>query len=163
MKFDSVWAEKYILNELSFYNIKVVEWCDSDSGLAWCVEREVKIPKPTTQNRFMICLHEIFHIVRFSAHKGMKVYEYEFDCEMWAIHKAKTLGIKTKQYEKAAKGYVAYCFSRAFNRGLNLRNANPSIINWLGIDIQDWENYDRAFVTTQQGWKDWKINLINFE
>ena len=161
MKFDSIWAEKYILNELSFYNINVIEWSDSDSGLAWCSERLVKIPKPTTQNRFMICLHEIFHIARFSAHKRLKVYEYEFDCEMWTIFKAKTLGLKTKEYEQGAKGYVAYCLSRAYNRGLDLKKVNQNIIKWLGIDVNNWESYDRVYVTTNQSWKDWKINLIN--
>jgi len=157
MKFDPIWADKYIKKELNFYNIRVVEWSVTDCGLAWPEKREVKIPAPTTLNRFMICLHEIFHISRFSAHKGLKVYEYEFDCEMWTIQKAKKLGFNTDDYEYRAKGYVTYCLARAYNRGLNLRKANPSILEWLGVDIDIWEKHPRITITSKKNWKKWSV------
>lgn len=160
MKFDPIWADKYIKKELNFYNIQIKEFSVSDCGLAWPELRQVKIPQPTTLNRFLICMHEIFHIARFSAHKSMKVYEYEYDCEMWTLMKAKKLGFDTKEYEHRAKGYVMYCFAKAFNRGLNLDKANKDILNWLGIDIDVWKNHQRAVVRSKKNWDDWSVKLF---
>ena len=162
MKFDPIWANKYIKKELDFYNIKVVAWSSSDCGLAWPEKREVKIPTPTTLNRFLICLHEIFHVSRFSLHNGMKVYEYEFDCELWTIQKAKTLGFDVEDYEHRARGYITYCLARAYNRGLNLRKANKKIIDWLGVDIDTWEKNPRITLVARNNWKKWYVLQTNF-
>jgi hypothetical protein len=162
MEFNSVWAKNYINDELRFYGIQVRKWRKGDCGVAFIQERIVEIPEPTTLNRFLICLHEITHISRADIHKGMKVYEYEYDCEMTVIKKAKELGFNTKDYEHRAKGYITYCFSKAFNRNLNLDRANRVVTDWLGIDLKKWDKYDRAYMTCKNAWKDWEVKLIKF-
>ena len=163
MEFNSEWAKKYIDAELRFYDIKVDDWRKTDCGVAFIKERTVKIPYPNTLNRFLICLHEITHIARAEVHKGMKVYEYEYDCEITVIEKAKKLGFDTTDYEHRAKGYVTYCFAKAFNRNLRLDKANKEITEWLGINLKKWDKYDRAFVTSKNSWKDWSVKLYSFE
>jgi len=162
MKFNSVWAKNYINDELRFYGIQVRKWRKGDCGVAFIKERIVEIPEPTTLNRFLICLHEVTHISRSDIHKGMKVYEYEYDCEMTVIKKAKELGFNTKDYEHRAKGYITYCFAKAFNRNLNLDRANRVVTDWLGIDLKKWDKYDRAYMTCKNSWKDWEVKLIKF-
>ena len=133
MKFNSEWAKQYVDTELRFHGISVRKWRKGDCGVAFIKERLVEIPEPTTLNRFLICLHEITHIARSEVHKGMKVYEYEYDCEITVINKAKQLGFGTKDYEHRAKGYVTYCFAKAFNRNLNLDKANKVVTDWVTI------------------------------
>jgi hypothetical protein len=159
MEFNQVWAKKYIDAELSFYGIKVRKWRKGDCGVAFIKERLVEIPEPTTLNRFLICLHEIFHISRSDLHKTMKVYEYEFDCEINTIEKAKKLGLDTTDYEHRAKGYVTYCFAKAFNRNLNLDKANKVVTDWAGIDLKEWDKYDRAYMTCKKDWQEWEVKL----
>ena len=163
MIFNNEWAKQYVDSELRFYNITVRKWRKGDCGIAYIKERFVEIPEPTTLNRFLICLHEITHIARAEVHKGMKVYEYEYDCEMTVINKAKQLGFDTTDYEHRAKGYITYCFAKAFNRNLNLDKANKEVTDWLGIDLKKWDNYDRAFMTCKDSWKVWKVKLVKFE
>jgi hypothetical protein len=163
MKFDKVWAKKYIATQLNFHDIKVIEWNKSDCGIAFVENRTIKIPEPTTINRFLICLHEISHIIRSPFHTSMRVYEYEYDCEMYAIQQALELGLDIEDYEHRAKGYVMYCVCRAFNRGLNLDKANYEILDWLGIDIDEWNKWDRAYIITKKEWKKWKLNFYNIQ
>jgi len=162
MIFNTEWAKQFVDAELRFYGIQVRKWRKGDCGVAFIKERLVEIPEPTTLNRFFICLHEITHIARAEVHKGMKVYEYEYDCEMTVINKAKKLGFDTSDYEHRAKGYVTYCFAKAFNRNLNLEKANKEITDWLGINLKKWNKYDRAFLTSKNNWKDWELKLVNF-
>jgi len=161
MKFKIDWARDFIKKELNFYNIEVIQWNVGDCGIAFIETRQVKIPDPTTINRFLICLHEIGHIARASVHKTMKVYEYEYDCEMYAIQRALKLNLDIEDYEHRARGYITYCFCKAFNRNLNLDKANTEIIDWLGIDISEWSRWDRAFVIAKKNWKKWKVNFYN--
>jgi len=162
MEFNSEWAKKYVDDELRFYGIQVRKWRKGDCGVAFIKEKLVEIPDPTTLNRFLICLHEITHIARAEVHKGMKVYEYEYDCEITVINKAKKLGFDAKDYEHRAKGYITYCFAKAFNRNLNLDKANREITDWLDIDLKKWDKYDRAQLTSKNDWKDWSVKLYKF-
>ena len=159
MEFNTEWAKDYIDRELRFYNIKVIKWRATDSGIAFIKERLVEIPQPTTLNRFLICLHEITHIARAEVHRGMKTYEYEYDCETYVIQKAKHLGFDTTDYEHRAKGYITYCFAKAFNRNLNLEKANKEITDWLGINLKKWKKYDRAYMISKDSWRKWSVKL----
>jgi hypothetical protein len=161
MKFDVEWARNFIKKELNFHSIEVIGWNKADCGIAFIETRQVRIPDPTTINRFLICLHEICHISRQSIHKSMKVYEYEYDCEMYAIRVGLGLGLDIQDYEHRAKGYVTYCFCKAFNRNLRLDKANIEIIDWLGVDVDEWDKWDRAYVVAKSGWKKWKVNFYN--
>ena len=163
MIFDIDWARKYVKKELKFYNIEVYAWSKSDCGLAFVETRKIKIPDPTTINRFLICLHEIAHISRASLHKSMKVYEYEYDCETYAIARGIQLGLDVTDYEEKAKGYVTSCFSKAFNRGLNLDKVNSEIVDWLGLDLDEWDKWDRAYVVApKQDWTNWEVKFFKF-
>lgn len=162
MKFDKDWAIDYINNELRINRISVSKWRKTDSGIAYIQDRKIEIPDPSTLNRFLICLHEITHITRFEIHKGMKVYEYEYDCEMNVINLAKQLGFDTSDYEHRAKGYITYCFAKAFNRNLNLEKANKEITDWLGIKLKKWQKYDRAYMISKNSWKEWSVKLHKF-
>jgi hypothetical protein len=163
MRFNKVWATNYINNQLQENNIKIKKWRKTDSGIAFINERLIEIPEPTTLNRFLICLHEITHITRSEVHRGMKVYEYEYDCEMTVINKARELGLDTKDYEHRARGYITYCFAKAFNRNLNLEKANKEITDWLGINLKKWQKYDRAYMVSKNNWKVWEVKLIKFD
>ncbi len=162
MKFEIDWARDYVNNQLKFYNIEVIGWNKGDCGIAFIQTRQVRIPDPTTINRFLICLHEVAHIARASLHKSMKVYEYEYDCEMYAIEQGLRLGLDIEDYEHRARGYVTHCFCKAFNRNLNLDKVNHEIIDWLGVDIEQWDKWDRAYVTSKSNWKKWKVNFYKF-
>jgi hypothetical protein len=82
---------------------------------------------------------------------------------MTVINLAKQLGFNTKDYEHRAKGYITYCFAKAFNRNLNLDKANREVTDWLDIDLKKWDKYDRAFLTAKDNWKVWKVKLVKFE
>ena len=159
MEFNYYWAKKYINAELKLNKVKVREWIDEECGLAWVELREIQIPKPTTINKFIICLHEICHIVRSNEHNKMSVYEFEYDCEMWAIKKAKQFGLDTKEYESRAKGYVTSCLARGYNRGLNLDRVDKKIIDWLMVDISKWKQYSNIKVFGKPYWEEWEVIL----
>jgi len=157
MEFNYYWAKKYIDSELRLHKIKVREWTNEECGLAWVSTNEIKVPKPETINKFIICLHEICHISRYKEHNSMSVYEYEYDCEMWAINKAKQFGLDTSDYEFRAKGYVTSCLARGYNRGLNIDNANKIILDWLGINVKKWKASSNVKVVGKPFWDEWRI------
>ena len=119
-----------------------------------------QIPKPKTVNKFIICLHEICHIVKLSEHNRMNVYEYEYDCEMWAMNKAKQFGLDTNEYESRARGYVTSCLARGFNRGLNLDRVDEKILDWLNVDINQWKKYSNIKVVGKPYWEEWEVILM---
>jgi hypothetical protein len=161
MKFNPDWATRYVNEQLALHNIEVISWSKGDCGIAYIQTRQIKIPQPTTINRFLICLHEICHITRQSQHKTMKVYEYEWDCEMWAMQQAMNLRLDIEDYEHRARGWIMHCLCKAYNRGLNLDRANQEILDWLGVDINKWKKWDRAYVIAKTGWKKWKVDFYN--
>jgi len=160
MEFNYCWAKKYIDAELKLNNVNVREWIDEECGLAWVETREIQIPKPKTVNKFIICLHEICHIVKLSEHNRMNVYEYEYDCEMWSMNKAKQFGLDTNEYESRARGYVTSCLARGYNRGLNLDRVDKKIIDWLNVDISKWKQYSNVKVVGKPYWEEWEVILM---
>ena len=120
---------------LRFYNITVVQWSKSACGWARKSNRTIKIPPPTTIENFLICLHEIRHITQ----PGGPNYVMEYDAERWAIDYAQKLGFDTKSYERRAKMYVLKNIAKGINRGLRVHRVKPEILNWLPIDITEWE------------------------
>ena len=101
------------------YRIKVIEWSKSSCGYAW-FDRDkdgfhiMKIPKPTTSDRFGVCLHEIKHIL--DGDSGTR-YLQEFRCDKFALDKLKEMGLDTTDWEKRMKWHVLSRVAMSTNRG----------------------------------------------
>lgn len=98
---------KPIIKELcAKYDIQP-KWSDKgayspSTGPYWWADPEdrvILIPNPKTAYRFLICLHEIGHVLRGFRNTA---YMEEFVAEEWAIKTASKFGVKSTKYEKAA-------------------------------------------------------------
>ena len=121
---------------LKDHKIKVKKWSSSSCGRAYFQTREVKIPKPTNEDRFCICLHEIGHILHGEIGKR---YEQEYTCEMFAINTAKQYGFDVTGYQERARRHIIICIAKAHCRGLNVDNIAPEIKLFCNVDFDTWK------------------------
>ncbi len=137
MKFDKVFAEQYINNLLQEHNITVRKWSAGSCGVAWWKTRDVKIPHPTSVDRFAVCLHEIKHII--DGDKGRRFVQ-EFNCDMYALTILKELGYPTKKWIIRMKWHTLSRIAMAHNRGLALDKIPKSIRKFFKeIDFSKWQ------------------------
>ncbi len=106
---------KYIItNLLREERIKVIGRRVSASGYADFMVRGVIIPHPENVQKFLVCIHEIGHIVNNWSYRKMSKHRCEFLTEKWTIRQAKLYQIDTmypveyQRYIMAAKRYVVY-------------------------------------------------------
>lgn len=117
---DAKWSETGVPEPDGPY--KTYWWSEPD-------DREVCIPKPKNIYRFMVCLHEIGHVV-----KKLRKHQYwqEYVAEKWAIETAKLYGIKSAYYEKrAAAMLVGYIKSDIATRAIRPDGIKPEVIKFI--------------------------------
>jgi hypothetical protein len=84
-------------------------------GLAYVEKREIVIPMPVTPYLFMVCLHEIGHVVLNASYKAMTVLEAEYAAETWALRKGLDFELDLDDlltYREQAKRYLRYVLFR---------------------------------------------------
>lgn len=92
-------------------------------------DREILIPNPTTSYRFLICLHEIAHVL-----KGFRSLSYmeEFLAEEWAIKTAAKYGVKSPRYERAAADLlVCYIKSDIYQGKTSPKRISRKVKSWI--------------------------------
>lgn len=113
---------KPIIKELcKKYDIRP-RWNDSGAydpkvGPYWWADPEdrvILIPNPKTSYQFLICLHEIGHVLR-----GFRntCYMEEFVAEEWAIREAAKHGVSSPKYEKTAAHLLLAYIKHDIHRG----------------------------------------------
>ncbi|MFA7708341.1 MAG: hypothetical protein WCX73_05310 [Candidatus Pacearchaeota archaeon] len=109
-------------------NITVRSYRKNMSGLAYIETREIIIPHPNGKISFLICLHEIAHIL--NGHIKPK-FKGEYLAEKWAMDTFRELGFRVPQsYIRRAKRYVRHKVHQAKVRGLK-KLGNQSIYNFI--------------------------------
>lgn len=114
---------------LKDYKITVRKWSKKNEGLAYIETREVEIPKVKSVVSFMICLHELIHIIYDLDYKRSRL-TCEFKVELLTIAWAKKYNLhKDHTFEfqhyinHTIKHLAMYC---------NEENKFPKyIINWM--------------------------------
>lgn len=107
---------------LKYYGIKVVTWRTTSSGLAYTtLPKRVEIPKPTNVDRFLVCMHEIKHIIDIhDAKLKHKRYIEEFRCDQYAYLQGKMLGLPEFELNKwlnRTRMHTLVQLAKAHNRG----------------------------------------------
>ena len=115
MKQDLRRHKKIIKALLKKEQIKVIGRRLTDVGTAWIDTREVVIPYITDIGKFLVCIHEIGHIINGWNYGKMSIHRCEFLTEKWTIRQAKRYKIDKKfpkeyrRYIIGAKRYVVHC------------------------------------------------------
>jgi len=120
-------------------------------GRAWVDSKEIKIPVIDSIEDFLVCLHEIGHIVT-----GQKIddsspdYMFEYLADKWAIDTAKKHGIYNFKYEMRAKWYVLQFIAEYHNKNNDYIIPNK-VLKFVGEDIYSWKGYNvSVFFTTSE-------------
>ncbi len=143
--FDQKVAEAHLSKLLQEYDIKVIAWSKTSSGVAWWARGEIKIPKPTNSDRFAVCMHEIKHII--DGKKG-KRFEQEFACDMYAREQLILLGFDgVEEWDKRTNWHILSRIAMAVNRGLHVNKIGKEIREWFkDVDFNEWGNM-KVFVS----------------
>ena len=132
---------RYYLNK---HDIRVKKWFKSLNAARYYAYQDTKtvgIPLPNSRLAFLICLHEIGHIV-----EGEKKFGFynEYVAEMFVITEAAKWEVDTISYERNAKQYVKKFLVNDWNRGrINIDNINFDVEMWLELDynkMKKWPN-----------------------
>lgn len=135
--FDKKKAESHLRKLITKYRIKIRSYSVSSCGTAWWRTREIKIPKPTSIDRFCVCMHEVKHIMDGDAGKR---FEQEFDCDMFALEQAHALGFDTTAWEKRVRWHSLSRIAMAMNRKLKASKIPQRITTYFSdIDFTEWE------------------------
>ena len=131
-----------IKKEVKKRGIRVLRWHKPGSvGTyeAYFDSRSVRVPEPQDDYHFLICLHEIGHLVT-----GERMYSYlmEYNAEQWAMKRGKEVyGVVDSIYEVDAKEYVVRCLvADIVARGLKVHQIKQKVLDWIGIthkEVQD--------------------------
>jgi len=128
-----------IQKEAKRRKIKVLRWHKPGSVPtyeAYFESRSIRVPDPIDDHHFLICLHEIGHLVT-----GERNYSYlmEYNAEQWAINRAKErYNIVDELYIVDAKEYVIRCMiADIVVRGLKINQIKQKVLDWIGISKKE--------------------------
>jgi hypothetical protein len=131
------------------YNINILnDRFTTSVGRAWIESREIKIPVIDSVEDFLVCLHEVGHIVT-----GQKIdsttpdYMFEYLADKWAIDTAMKHGIYNFKYEMRAKWYVLSFIADYHNKNEEYSIPNK-VLKFVGEDISTWKGYNVAISFT---------------
>lgn len=149
-KYDEL--EIIVLNYCNIHNINILPQRFSTAvGRAWIETNHIKIPYIDSVEDFLVCLHEIGHIVT-----GKKIdadtpdYIFEYLADKWAIDTAKKHGIINKKYEMRAKWYVLSYIADYHNKNEGY-TIPKRILKFVGEDIANWEGFNiTVFYTAKE-------------
>lgn len=132
---------------LEIYNIKRhSHFMKGAGGRAYIADRKISIPsKLDTPYRFMVCLHEIGHIVNLDDRNGLEYnYDYidEYYAEMFAIRMARSFRVIPpeclQQYITSAKEYVFSHLVKDLEKDyIRIEEVRKDIMKWLGLKKSD--------------------------
>lgn len=112
-----------------------------DGQLCWWADidnQEVVIPEPITTYKFMVCLHEIGHVIQGSR----KLYHMqELVAEEWALNTAKRFGITmVTVYKKKAAQFLLRYVKDDINAGLvDRKKINKKVRRFITKNGQKYE------------------------
>jgi len=128
---------KPIVKELcKKYDISI-RWNDfgdqrKDGLIYWWADPErrvILVPNPKTAYRFLICLHEIGHIVRGVPNL---YYMAEYIAEEWAIKEAAKYGVRSTKYEKKAADLLIAYINHDINNGrTSKKRISKKVKKWI--------------------------------
>ena len=100
------------------HKIKKITYVKGLYGKAWCKEKRLRIPPPTTRKRMYIIAHELGHIA-LHAKTSKRSFIKEFEAEQYAHALMRRFKIRIpRAMTKRAKGYVQYRINLSVKRGL---------------------------------------------
>ena len=113
------------------HKVKKITYGKSLSGKAWCKEKRLRIPPPTTRKRMYVIAHELGHLALHTK-TSKRQFIQEFEAEQYAHTLMRRFNIKVpRAMTKRAKDYVQYRINLSVKRGL--KASIPKEINlWLG-------------------------------
>ena len=113
------------------HKVKKITYVKGLYGKAWCKEKRLRIPPPTTRKRMYIIAHELGHIA-LHAKTSKRSFIKEFEAEQYAHTLMRRFNIKVpRAMTQRAKNYVNYRIGLSKARGLQA--PIPKEINlWLG-------------------------------
>jgi len=133
-------ATKFINKYLRRYKIRIVEWSKSSCGFAYYKKDKdgywrIKVPKPTTIDRFAVVMHEIYHCI--DSFFTNPHYLREYRCDKFALDTIKEMGLDTSDWEKRMKWHVLANVAMATNRGH--KNVNKEVKEFYpDVDFENW-------------------------
>lgn len=117
----SIRISKWITNPIEYQH--VYEACYET--------RTIRIPLPIDEYHFIVCLHEIGHLV-----KGDRKYSYlaEYHAERWAIERAKKYGVVSAEYEASAKEYILrHIITNTISSDLRVNKIRKEVLAYLNM------------------------------
>jgi hypothetical protein len=144
-KYNRIEAQSFLDKLYNENKIKIKAISKTSCGRAYWGTREIKVPIPTNEDRFGVCLHEVKHII--DGNKG-KRYEQEFRCDVYALDGLKKFGYETTGWKKRMRWHVLSRVAMATNRGLkivskDIKEFYPDVDfnKWIGKRVfVSWDN-----------------------
>ena len=127
----------------------------SPVGRAWISDRIIKIPEINNVIDFMVALHEIGHIM--NGYNEPKCVD-EFKAELYAVKKAKELGIDGSSYYQMSAAYVLRNIAECHNNGnidvellpsemkCYVRDFESDFNSWRGFQVDVYDSKKRVIV-----------------
>ena len=135
--FDKKFAMKYVMASVKEHEIQTVVWIKESQGWADDEISTIWVPKPTDEDRFAVCLHEIKHII--DGENGWR-YQEEFDCNIYALNILKELKLSYKQWLYRSNWHSLLQIAYATNRGHNPKFMRKDIKkHFEGINFSKWK------------------------
>ena len=117
------------------HKVKKITYVKGLYGKAWCKEKRLRIPPPTTRKRMYIIAHELGHLAlhgHLKRKRSRRQFIKEFEAEQYAHTLMRRFNIKVpRDMTTRAKNYVQHRINLSVKRGLQA--PIPKEINlWLG-------------------------------
>jgi len=152
IEFDIKMADLGLSAMLREHKIEVYAWSKASCGRAYPKKRIIKIPYPTTIDRFAVCAHEVAHIAiqdKKGFRKTWPVYYVEFLCDMYALRKIEEQGWDSFDWVRRTKFHVAVHIAKAVNRGLVVSRIPKDILEFMPeVDFSSWAG-KKVYVTAE--------------
>ena len=100
------------------HKVKKITYVKGLYGKAWCKEKRLRIPPPTTRKRMYIIAHELGHLALHTK-TSKRQFIKEFEAEQYAHTLMRRFNIKVpRDMTVRAKNYVQYRINLSVKRGL---------------------------------------------
>ena len=116
------------------HKVKKITYVKGLYGKAWCKEKRLRIPPPTTRKRMYIIAHELGHLAlhgHLKHKRSRRQFIKEFEAEKYAHALMRRFKIRIpRAMTKRAKNYVQYRINLSIRRGLKAPISNE-ILAWV--------------------------------
>lgn len=130
--------QRIINDYLKKYDITVVSWSRKNYGWAKIDgSRKVKIPHPVDEISFVVCLHEIGHVVTNPPKCTNWLAEYQ--AAKFVFDECRSLKIKLSQHTiDSCVNYLRYSIIKALRRRLPLQSLSDDVLDLACINRRYW-------------------------